>query len=92
MGRTVGDRNRHSQRCRFAAFGEASWNGLISAQIAVETPLQLERASATASAKAPSGQGAFKLPNASTRGQKRRNDIAPLTVVEFLEWRVEKKS
>ena len=83
MGRTVGDRNRHSQRCRFAAFGEASWSGLISAQIAVETPLQLERASATASAKAPSGQGAFKLPNALARGQKRRNDIALLEQLNF---------
>ena len=71
VGRTMEDRHRHSQRCQFAAFGDAPWSGLVSAQIAVKTPLQLERASATASAKAPSGQGAFKLPNASTRGQKR---------------------
>ena len=59
---------------------------------AVETPLQLECASAAASAKAPSGQGAFKLPNASMRGQKRRNGMALPSVVEFLEWSVEKMS
>ena len=92
VGRTMEDRHRHSQRCQFAAFGDAPWSGLVSAQIAVKTPLQLERASATASSKAPSDQGAFKLLIPSMRGQKRCNDIAPLTVVEFLEWRVEKKS
>ena len=51
-GRITGDRHRHSQRCRFAAFGDAPWSGLVSAQIAVKTPLQLGRASATASSKA----------------------------------------
>ena len=77
--------NATRKECRFATLGEAPWSGLVSAQIAVETPLQLERASATASSKAPSDQGAFKLLIPSMRGQKRCNDIAPLTEVEFLE-------
>ena len=92
VGRTMEDRHRHSQRCQFAAFGDAPWSGLVSAQIAVKTPLQLERASATASSKAPSDQGAFKLLIPSMRGQKRRNGMALPSVVEFLEWSVEKMS
>ena len=92
VGRTMEDRHRHSQRCQFAAFGDAPWSGLVSAQIAVKTPLQLERASATAPSKALSDHSAFKLLIPSIRGQKRRNDIALPRVVEFLAWKVEKKS
>ena len=91
VGRTMEDRHRHSQRCQFAAFGDAPWSGLISAQIAVKTPLQLERASATASSKALSDPGAFKLFIPSMRGQERRNDIAPLMTAESLDSRLEKK-
>ena len=83
VGRTMEDRHRHSHRCQFAAFGDAPWSGLVSAQIAVKTPLQLERASATASSKALSDQGAFKLLIPSMRGQKRRNDIALLEQLNF---------
>ena len=90
VGRTMEDRHRHSQRCQFAAFGDAPWSGLISAQIAVKTPLQLERASATASSKAPSDQGAFKLLIPSMRGQKRRNDIALLTLLNFSSGKLKK--
>ena len=82
--------NATRKGCRFATLGEAPWSGLVSAQIAVETPLQLERASATASAKAPSGQGAFKLPNASTRGQKRRNGMALPRLLNFSSGQLKK--
>ena len=91
-GRAMENWHRHPQRRQFAAFGEAPRSGLVSAQIAVETPLQLERASATASSKAPRDQGAFKLLIPSMRGQKRRNGMALPSVVEFLEWSVEKMS
>ena len=84
--------NATRKGCRFATLGEAPWSGLVSAQIAVETPLQLERASATAPSKALSDHSAFKLLIPSIRGQKRRNDIALPRVVEFLAWKVEKKS
>ena len=90
VGRTMEDRHRHSQRCQFAAFGEAPWSGLVSAQIAVETPLQLERASATASSKALSDQGAFKLLIPSMRGQKRRNGMALPRLLNFSSGQLKK--